>query len=914
MQFSARKLGYGCLRADVLVAILAALLASCGGGSSRNTAAPLLAGDAAASAANTLPRQDAAGVAPQDIVQHRLLTRLYVVLDASATVAEFNAAAGVVGATAIATSRTGSPFLTLTVPRQAGIGALNRLARTLNAQPGIAFADAATEFKASVLPDFAVPSGGSQFDHLLAARFPGAWNFQGRVEDCLPRVVPVIVVDKFGAPALRPEFFTQLDSRNFINDPRQSEVSSVDPEAGHGYDVSLVLAAKFDSTAPIGAVPFPDCVEIHQVEIAASRDMSEVLENLADVASQMADQRFIINASINFPDPLCGTNADQPCTETTLAQTPPDLRKGVLLGRVHRAIQWATRASEPGQEFLSRSLLAVSAGNKDSASPGILVVNAYPGFRDANWSNPLSLAAILGNVSFQLTDPDLWNSASNPAFPSFALSSTDVATEVDSPGLDALVSRSADLAFTTLTVGSVSSTADRSAATQSAFSFDNARLLASGEDVVLDSVGEADSGASYSAPQVAGLAALLWVHSDTLRNAPPGDTAQFIRTNATVLPGTGLSRRLIDAYQSVLGLDVPGSSQPMRRALLDFDNDGHFSNIDLDFFSSEFGPDDSPGPGLPDFRRSDLNGDGYRGGPRRDRFDLDITGNSLLAAAEFATVVQSIEGQEFHFDEELLTDLEILCYYAYSGLFEGTAEFRRETLGIDRCLGIEAEVSFPANVPDNVNTLITIHVTKRESGTGQRVDAGGVFVNLEILAGATAIPGFGTTGPNGTFTAAVTPQIGASEIRIRAEVRAEQGSPVLATTEIVAAVSGGQPVDRSGLYLGTKVDLCPECGGFGHVSGVGIIIRQTGNVVELREFDYFEGFPPPPFFSQYRGTLTSDTLVAPSTGDPLNRILNGVFAGPSLTPGTTFTGSWNEDVNNPDQSHVDHYSFEVVLQ
>jgi hypothetical protein len=790
------------------VAVLAT--GGCGGGSGGGGAggpaavAQLVPGSSGANAAATLPDEDGSSVASSDIVQHRLLSRLFVMLEVDATVAEVNAAATAVGATAIDSSRTGDVFLTLVVPRQASVAALDQLARTLDAQPGIAFASGASEFKVARLPEGTSAGGGSQFDHLTASRFPAAWNAQGRIHDCLSHITPVIVADSFGPASLRPGFFDQFTGRLFEADSVQAQLSSLDPQAGHGYDVALVLAGKFDAAAPIGAYPFVDCVEIRQLEIAG-QDQSVVLRRLAEIADAISDPRFVINASFNFADPLCGVNGDEACTAETLAQLPPALGRGVIAERVVRAVQWhalATRGS-----VVDHALITVSAGNVDPASPGLLMLQEYPGFRDARWSSPFAVAANLATVEAELTSEVLWNSAADPAHPSFAFSASDARTFASNLGLGGTVS---DLAAHTLLVGSATSDTDRASAEPSVFNFDNARFLAGGQGVVIDNGGDTVDGTSFAAPQVAGLIALLWAHSEELRNRPLIDTSFLVASSVTELAGLPtVFNSLIDAYGALLALDTDGSGTPIRLALLDSDDDGDFDETDVQFFSDAFGPAEAPGSGVSDFGRADLNGDGFSGGTQPDAFELSREGDREMLPGELGTQTRTIEGTEVHFDENAVTDLDVLCYYAYSDLYVGTEEFRRETLGVDRCLGVTVDVSFPTNVTPNSTTSLVVHVTQRESTTGQRVDAVGMHIRIAIVEGATATPAFGGTGLDGTFSSSVTAVSGADAVRFVVEVRRAEDAPVLVNKAVVAQVGVA--------YAGTIIQhhthdySCPDC-------------------------------------------------------------------------------------------------------
>src|SRR5262249_29048476 len=154
-----------------------------------------------ASAFSALTKVDGLKVTLADLSSGYLLTRLTVQLAPSATIAQFNAAANAVGATAIDSSDPDSSLLSLAVPRQSNVAALWQLARQLAQQPGIAFAAPGRQAKVSVLPKSTSgpPVPPAQLAHLLGNRFPQAWNArQAAPADCLPRVVDVYVWDQFG--------------------------------------------------------------------------------------------------------------------------------------------------------------------------------------------------------------------------------------------------------------------------------------------------------------------------------------------------------------------------------------------------------------------------------------------------------------------------------------------------------------------------------------------------------------------------------------------------------------------------------------------------------------------------------------------------------------------------------------------
>ena len=196
------------------------------------------------------------------------------------------------------------------------------------------------------------------------------------------------------------------------------------------------------------------------------------------------------------------------------------------------------------------------------------------------------------------------------------------------------------------------------------------------------------SGTSFAAPQVAGLASYLWMLSPDLRGQPVAITKNIIVSNT-------YSNKFIDAYATVLALDgttLSPENAPMRFALLNVNHDTKFDEADIDeilshlFVSTSTDISHQPAPGTTaDFSRYDLNGDGFTtAGARRERFDLDRVGSVQFGASQYSDISETIEGQEIRFDETALTDLEILCYYAYSPMYAGDPDVRKSLLA-GRC-------------------------------------------------------------------------------------------------------------------------------------------------------------------------------------------------------------------------------------
>lgn len=795
------------LRSVIPAALLCAaalIVTGCGGGGGGGTAAtpptppptsnnppPLVAGSETALISAVLTTTGDSAVPAQEVSNGILLSRLLVDFKSDATVGQVNAAARVVGATRITSSEPGSPLVVLQVPRQASVAAIMSLARTMRAQPGVVFALPGQTAKTSVLPEFSpgVPVSTIALGHLLGNRFPQAWNARQTIaSDCLPHSVNVYVVDRFGDPRSRPDFFGQVDQSSFIADPSSPAVDL----GGHGYDVVSTLAAKFDADLPTGANPFDDCVLVHARDAQDNEFLDVVRDTLHAVAAD-PEPRVVVNFSINFPDDgFCAPpGVDQPCDATTTAALTHGDTTVILLARVAAAVEWAKLTRTLGLQ--DKMLVVQAAGNIDPEPAGFLARN-YLGFRLAKLSSPAALATHLDEVRTLFADPVLWKSATLPALPDWTFTADDL-DAFDEPPL----SPTNDIDAANLVIVESGTSGEVPAdVRQSEFDLTGADVRAVGEDVALAQ--KVESGTSFAAPLTAGLASYLWNLSPALVAQPASVTADLLKQSSAHVANSS-TVPVLDAYAAVLRLDdVPGccsgaSTRPTRSGLLDVNGDGVFDALDVQKFVDAYGLNDPNTPTIPiarDYSRFDLNGDGYTGGILIEPFDLDVNGLDANKQPLINSADATIEGYHLSFNEAALSDLQILCYYAYSPLYFLDAagqneQLRTDLLGPDFCVGARLDVQLPAQISSSgtLNTVVEV-----PDGHGSFARAPNVFVELTTTCG-TASPASGRTDANGALAATVTPGQGCTSVSVRVLARADSDTRPLAQQVVSAVVTGG---------------------------------------------------------------------------------------------------------------------------
>ncbi|MBK7091473.1 MAG: S8 family serine peptidase [bacterium] len=294
-------------------------------------------------------------------------------------------------------------------------------------------------------------------------------------------------------------------------------------------------------------------------------------------------------------------------------------------------------------------------------------------------------------------------------------------------------------------------------------------------------------GTSMATPQVTGLAAFIWnIRPDLSVNA-----LRDLLQDTWTIGGTGI----LDGYLCALSLDDDLFTAPVRRTLLDVANafgdsipDGSFDEHDLARFRERLEFFEQLRIGIPspaqDYSRFDLNGDGFTGGDYATRFDLDVD-----SPPSYGPITQTLQNGTQHFEENTVTDRDILCYYANSPLYQGQDLDVRDSLMIELgcpvCTGAKnspndcvdvwtLEVDFPGAVYDDAPLAVRV---------GRVGDFGTIWepnVTVEYnVSGGSVLPLSTTTDASGLATTTAT--IDALAAAIDIEIVASVSGTVVAT-------------------------------------------------------------------------------------------------------------------------------------
>jgi len=545
------------------------------------------------------------------------------------TVGSVNAVLAALGGQ-IVTMLRGLPVVVVRIPDPGSLTGLDALVARAAAMPGVRWVGKAHLPVPNALPDGYDPASATdleKIDHLLAVRAFAAWNASHLLAGVSAPFL--LVTDFFGEGFPDRALDMNLSQGDFLSHRL--------PDT-HGYSVLGVIGASFGGgTTDRGLVTgiFPGGLTTRAIDLSVSGGLTQpqYQDRMLGIVGATAGN-WVINTS--FGNTCAGTGTT--CTDPQTAST--------------EARQWIEKVRALGLE--NRFLLVSSAGNIDPDHPDI---------HDAATNNEFTAAVLLAGLTDE-TGAALTNITNTLV----------VENVVNSPGPP----------FRGLCIDQTS--------------FTGGQVAAIGRDVyVLDgaTIGVAtETGTSFSAPEVAGLALYVWAIAPTLT---PQQVAHVLTVTARQV-GVGGDPRcapgrtaapVIDAYNAILSLDASDATGglfpsvvPVRTALLDTDDNGRFDQNDLQNFMLVY---NLPPPTSRDYGRFDLNGDGFSGGPGMARFDLDRVGSTQFGQGHFGTVFEPIGGHTVFFDETKASDLDILCYYAYSALYTGNPS-ARDQLMLAQCL------------------------------------------------------------------------------------------------------------------------------------------------------------------------------------------------------------------------------------
>lgn len=604
-------------------------------------------------------------------------TQLEIVFWPDASAAEVNAVLQSINADIVSIIE-GTPALTVRIPDPGSLAALDAVIAQLDADPAVEWVRRGDLLDTQDDCSGSPPQGPvDSIAHHLAVRAHAAWNVrralpQDPTDDDAPLV---IVADGFGGGRPNGDFCANV--RGIVENGLPNL---------HGYAVLGVIAG-CHSNAPTarGRVKgiYPGTLDVVIYDYVGEGRVTSVIENAILRSARLHPARnLVVNTSLGRP------------------MEDGDARQ--------RAVIWIRKVrglDGAADDLTPRMLHATAAGNADPPRP--------PGSRISPWA----AARLLPGLT--------WTDAAGQVLPVENLDNTLVVENTT------LLMPQANVYEPSCLAQSSMQSNDISAIGTDVWTFTGAT---EGADCA--------TGTSLASPQVAGLAAYLWA----LRPQMSASELRWLLQATAVVPhedppGSGtttcadplefLPSPAIDAYAAILAVDrqIPSDSL-VRRTLLDVDENDVFDQNDLIGFlnvlyNSSTG--DALAPAMPDYSRHDLNGDGFTGGPGRGRFDLDVNHPPTWTSV-------SAPGISKPFDELELTDIDILCYYAYSDLYSGLTN-TRDLLLRDRC-------------GSSVDWLTSPAGGARWSGAGDLSADGTVVVGAAQMSGGSwqAVRWDGTTG------------------------------------------------------------------------------------------------------------------------------------------------------------------------
>ena len=562
-------------------------------------------------------------------------SNLEIALSQSAKIGEVNALLETVDATIIAMQEKVG-LLVVKIPTPENMEDLESIINLLEQSPFVHYVNRAYMLKPSYVPiGISISDSFDLIANHIAVRAPAAWEAGYEIPTDLEPTL--IIADDFGyGPPDGTYFDINVDNYDFITKIDEGATDEEKEDAYHGYQVLSVISAKHSQENSIdarylvtGMYPYTLNVRVVNTVNWNSIIINHEIVNLVKASTS---GNVLVNTSLgHFWD---------------LPEKELENRARSWIRQLRTDSLYFTGYSDNSVSLENKFLHVTSAGNMEEED------DPFDAALDSDWN-----MARLG-VLTTFEDEDLY---------------------IKSLPLERLKN--------TLVIENrkTTSTQPYKPGCLHASSMQLGDLSAIGTDVLtltnIESIGtEVVYGTSFSAPQVTGLAAFVWRIKPTLK---PEKLLDLLKMTSTPASDTctinNFPMPVIDAYAAVLATDDKSallasgfaSDAPARREILDVNEDGLFNEHDISAILLQL----SLSPGNPDYSRYDLNGDGRTGGETTAEFNLDIDDQNILEKVSY-----TIDDMAISLDESKVKDRDVLCYYAYSPLYNGDLEIRDQFL------------------------------------------------------------------------------------------------------------------------------------------------------------------------------------------------------------------------------------------
>lgn len=548
-------------------------------------------------------------------------TRIEGSIHPAATVSEVNAALKSVSGS-IGTMTPGILYVTIIIPAVSDVAEAKTLAQDLKNSGAFIAAFPSYGAKVNLAPDHWSPSR-TEFDHLELIKAPSVWNLKRYLEKNPPTgsdKVSVFLTDTFPNAASQP---SDLININVVGSAFEADY--------HGVFVASFIGSIFDNLDATPIHPDPaQHLALTGIADANSTPWPTTLKNT--YLAIRNEDRFILNTSLGYNDPG--------------EQSSP------LYKRAFLALMWNGLVGGIEDKFIHTT---ASGNDGDRTNPKGNPVDSRitsPFATARYYDNPCD---ILENPSLQRDGCELTRTATINGWPHSAtrLQNVLVVGGLDNSGSIAVGATQAqggasnDINAVSVHTLGLCNSAGCSGATYS------------------------DSGTSYSSPQIAALASLIWSLDGTLSAA---------QVKEKILATTG-ANKIADAYLAVLAVDKSETDAPVRNAIINVVDSGasqnRFDELDIKEYVDKLSNGSAQ---IKDISRWDLNGDGYTGGPNTERFDLNLDGQVTVPAVANLIIDNKTLAT---YSEAGVTDWQLLCHFAFNDNFYKGDKSKRNMLLIN---------------------------------------------------------------------------------------------------------------------------------------------------------------------------------------------------------------------------------------